>query len=94
VTLGLPGSRNADQLLLDAWGNPVRYSVSNTDANGDGNWDFVRPGEMRNVTLANLAPDLHVCSTAAGSSATACAEQRRRSRQPAPAVVLSLGRTR
>ena len=53
ATLGLPGSRNEDQLLLDAWGNPLRYSVSNSDADSDGNWDFVRPGEMRNVTLAD-----------------------------------------
>ena len=92
ATLGLPGSRNADQLLLDAWGNPVRYSVSNSDADGDGNWDFVRPGEMRNVTLANLAPDLQVCSTAAGSSATACASSATAITATAPAIVLSQGK--
>ena len=92
ATLGLPGSRIADQLLLDAWGNPLRYSVSNSDADGDGNWDFVRPGEMRNVTLANLAPSLHVCSTAAGSSATACASSATTLTASAPAVLLSLGK--
>ena len=92
ATLGLPGSRNADQLLLDAWGDPIRYSVSNSDADSDGNWDFVRPGEMRNVTLANLAPDLDVCSTAAGSSATACATSATTITASAPAVVLSLGK--
>ncbi len=91
ATLGLPGSRNADQLLLDAWGNPIRYSVSNSDADSDGNWDFVRPGEMRNVTLANLAPGLDVCSTAAGSSATACASGATIT-ATAPAVLLSLGK--
>lgn len=92
ATLGLPGSRNTDQLLLDAWGNPLRYSVSNSDADADGNWDFVRPGEMRNVTLANLAPSLDVCSTAAGSSATACAGSTTTVTANAPAVVLSLGK--
>lgn len=92
ATLGLPGSRNPDQLLLDAWGNPLRYSVSNSDADGDGNWDFVRPGEMRNVTLANLAPSLDVCSTAAGSSATACASSATSITANAPAVLLSLGK--
>jgi prepilin-type N-terminal cleavage/methylation domain-containing protein len=92
ATLGLPGSRNADQLLLDAWGNPLRYSVSNSDADGDGNWDFVRPGEMRDVTLANLAPSLDVCSTAAGSSATACASSAASLTANAPAVLLSLGK--
>jgi prepilin-type N-terminal cleavage/methylation domain-containing protein len=92
TTLGLPGSRNEDQLLLDAWGNPLRYSVSNSDADGDGNWDFVRPGEMRNVTLANLAPSLDVCSTATGSSATACASSATSITANAPAVLLSLGK--
>lgn len=92
ATLGLPGSRNTDQLLLDAWGNPIRYSVSNSDADGDGNWDFVRPGEMRNVTLANLAPSLDICSTAAGSSATACASSATTITASAPAVILSLGK--
>jgi prepilin-type N-terminal cleavage/methylation domain-containing protein len=92
ATLGLPGGRNPDQLLLDAWGNPLRYSVSNSDADSDGNWDFVRPGEMRNVTLASLAPSLDVCSTAAGSTATACAGSATTVTASAPAVVLSLGK--
>ncbi len=91
ATLGLPGSRNADQLLLDAWGDPIRYSVSNSDADSNGNWDFVRPGEIRNVTLASLAPSLDVCSTAAGSSATACAGSATLT-ATAPAVLLSLGK--
>ena len=92
VTLGLSGARNADQLLLDSWGNPIRYSVTNSDADGDGNWDFVRPGEMRNVTLATLAPDLKVCTTAAGSSATACASNATTAVATAPAVLLSMGK--
>lgn len=92
VTLGLAGAQNEDHLLLDAWGNPIRYSVSNSDADGDGNWDFLRPGEMRNVTLANLAPDLDVCSSAAGASATACGSAATTLSATAPAVVYSLGR--
>lgn len=92
ATLGLPGSRNEDQLLVDAWGNPIRYSVSNSDADADGNWDFVRPGEMRNVTLALLAPSLDICSTAAGSSATACSGSATTVTGNAPAVLLSLGK--
>jgi hypothetical protein len=92
ATLGLPGARNQDQLLLDAWGNPLRYSVSSSDADGDGNWDFVHPGEMRNVTLGALAPDLDVCSSAAGASATACGSAATTLTATAPALVLSLGR--
>lgn len=92
VTLGLAGARNEDQLLLDAWGDPIRYSVTASDADGDGNWDFVRPGEMRNVTLAALAPNLRVCTTTTGSSATACASNATTVVASAPAVVLSMGK--
>jgi prepilin-type N-terminal cleavage/methylation domain-containing protein len=92
VTLGVPGARNEDQLLLDAWGNPVRYSVTASDADGDGNWDFVRPGEMRNVTVAALAPDLRVCTTASGSSPIACASAATTVVATAPAVLLSMGK--
>ncbi|MBN8279758.1 MAG: prepilin-type N-terminal cleavage/methylation domain-containing protein [Gammaproteobacteria bacterium] len=92
VTLGLPGARNRDQLLLDAWGSPIRYSVSNSDANGNGNWDFVRPGEMRTVTLATLAPNLSVCTTTTGSSATACASNAVTLTATAPVVLVSLGK--
>lgn len=92
VTLGLAGGRNDDQLLTDAWGNPIRYSVSASDADGDGNWDFVRPGEMRDVTVSMLAPDLRVCTTAAGSSPTACASNATTVAANAPAVLLSMGK--
>jgi len=91
VTLALPGARNEDQLLLDAWGDPIRYSVTNSDADADGNWDFVRPGEMRNVTVATLAPNLRVCTTAAGSTATSCASNATTVVSTAPAVLLSMG---
>jgi prepilin-type N-terminal cleavage/methylation domain-containing protein len=92
VTLGLAGARNEDQLLLDAWGNPLRYSVSRSDADGDGNWDFVVPGEMRTVTVASLAPDLVVCTTATGSSATACSGSATTVVSTAPAVLFSMGK--
>lgn len=92
VTLGLPGAQNGDGLLLDAWGSPIRYSVTNSDANGNGNWDFVRPGEMRTVTLASLAPALDICTTTTGSSATACASSATTLTSNAPVVLLSLGK--
>ncbi len=92
TTLGLNGQRNADNLLLDAWGSPLRYSVSASDANADGTWDFVTVGEMRNVTLPLLQPDIVVCSTAAGSSPSACAGAAETVVDGATAIVFSLGK--
>lgn len=92
TTLDLAGSRNDDNLLLDPWGSPLRYSVSASDADGDGQWDFVTPGEMRDVTMPNLNPELTVCSTSAGASATACGTLNGTLSNQAPAVVVSLGK--
>ena len=56
-TLGLTGRLNADSLLLDPWGNPYRYYVTNNDANGDGASDFVRNNEqMRIVGVVDALP--------------------------------------
>ena len=92
TTLDLNGQRNTDNLLLDPWGSPIRYSVTASDANTDGNWDFVTAGEMRSVTMPLLLPDLVVCSTATGSSATACAGGNETLSQGAAALIYSLGK--
>ena len=74
------------------WGSPIRYSVSQSDADGDGNWDFVTPGELRDVTLPLLQPDLVVCSTATGASASACAGSDETLSDRVPALIYSLGK--
>ncbi|MFH1216373.1 MAG: prepilin-type N-terminal cleavage/methylation domain-containing protein [Pseudomonadota bacterium] len=56
TTLGLSGGVNADGLLLDAWGNPLRYSV--TTANGSA---FTTANGMRVTGLAALVPNLRIC---------------------------------
>ena len=92
TTLDLAGQRNTDNLLLDPWGSPVRYSVTATDANTDGTWDFVTAGEMRTVGMPLLQPDLVICSTATGASATACASSNATLAAGATAVLYSLGK--
>ena len=52
-TLGLTGRTNADSLMLDPWGNPYRYYVTDNDFNAAGGSDFVRSGEMRVVGLVD-----------------------------------------
>jgi len=91
-TLGLSGPRNDDNLLLDPWASPVRYSVSASDADGDGNWDFTTSGELRDVGMPNLASDLSICSSAAGSTATACGSAATTLTARAPMVVYSIGK--
>jgi len=63
-TLGLTGKLNLDTLLLDPWGNPYRYYVTNNNFNngqpGDGGSDFVRVGEMRNVGLVDTDADGYI----------------------------------
>ncbi len=92
TTLNLHGSRNDDNLLLDPWGAPLRYSVTASDADTDGNWDFTVPGEMRDVTMALLQPDIHVCSSASGASNTSCAGANVTLSDAAPMIVYSLGK--
>ncbi len=92
TTLNLNGRRNGDNLLLDPWGSPLRYSVSASDANGDGTWDFVTSGEMRTVTITGLQPDLVVCSSEAGASGTACGTVDITLTDGVPMVLYSLGK--
>ena len=55
-TLGIAGTLNADSLLLDPWGNPYRYYVTNNDADVDGDSDFVRSNEMRDIGIGDNIP--------------------------------------
>lgn len=92
TTLDLRGPRNADNLLLDPWGSPLRYSVSASDANGNGQWDFLDAADLRAAGLATLAPELTVCRRAAGASSTACGSGNDTLTAGTPAIVYSLGK--
>lgn len=65
VSLGLKGETNCDGLLLDPWGRPYRYSVTDSDFDGDGNDDFVVNDQLRDppvgVGITDANPDLRVC---------------------------------
>lgn len=64
ATLGLV---TADGYAVDPWGNRIRYAVTASDGNA-----FTRTGGMGAVGMAALSPNLLVCSTATGISATSC----------------------
>ncbi len=82
VTLGLAGDTNTDGLLLDAWGNPLRYSVTRTG----GSFDFTT---FNNIALG-ANPDLVVCDTASASGINCSAGMTLVSN--APVVLYSMGK--
>ena len=92
TTLDLGGARNDDNLLLDPWGSPVRYSVTASDIDADGNWDFMTADELRLTTMPLLQPDLTVCTTSAGTSPTTCALPNETLASAAPLLLYSLGK--
>ena len=59
-TLGLSGRLNEDSLLLDPWGNPYRYYVTDVDFDANNLSDFTAPTEMRNVGLVDSEPDGYI----------------------------------
>jgi len=97
VTLGLRGTTNEDGLLIDPWGSPYLYSVTNTDV-GTPSWDFTTTGRMQAVGVGNLAPDLVICAASPATDVadaiatihTDCGTERTLS-YSAPAVIFSQG---
>jgi prepilin-type N-terminal cleavage/methylation domain-containing protein len=52
----------------DPWGNRIRYAVTTSNGNA-----YTRINGMSTTGMSALAPNLLVCSTASGISATSCA---------------------
>ena len=95
ATLGIHGAYNRDSLLIDSWGNPIRYSVTA--------WKFgvfttpyvyltppMSSKGMKGEGMAGLAPDLVICD---GDSAqnTVC-DGAATLADNVPFVILSLGK--
>ena len=64
ATLGIDGRFDSSGFLVDSWGSPVRYSVSNADADDNGQPDFTTAGEMQYVGIQLLQPNFEVCTNA------------------------------
>jgi prepilin-type N-terminal cleavage/methylation domain-containing protein len=90
-TLGIDG-RYRDSLLIDPWGNPYRYQVTDDDSGGDSGGDFVMEGDMQAVTIATLDPDLEICTGIPTASPKDCGSADVTLAEGVPAVVLSLGK--
>ncbi len=86
-TLGIVGDYNADGLLQDPWNQPYRYHVVDDDDDSDGDSDFVIEGEISDVGMKDLDPDLKVCTTATCASADEIVDN-------AVVVIVSTGKNR
>lgn len=83
AALGIDGAINEDGALIDAWNNPVRYSVSVSDVDADGQPDFTTVLEMRDIGMQYLRPEFEVCA-----DTSACARLRA---NRIPVVLVSTG---
>ncbi len=84
-TLGLTGYiDSSSSMMLDVWGNPYRYSISNKgvncsiDGTFDTNWAYTSPYAFKavrekscNSTLKTLLPNLKICDATGCSAASA-----------------------
>lgn len=68
AALGLAGRYSDDGLLLDSWGNPLRFAITSADVDADGQPDFTTALEMQEIGIQALAPDLRICESSACSS--------------------------
>lgn len=94
-TLGISGSYNQDNLLIDSWHNPVRYSVTGANSNAftkDPEPDGVK-GIWNNMLHAEypLNPDLIICDGDSTSGAD-CLGGPDKLIDTAPFILLSLGK--
>lgn len=87
TTLGLSGGKNGDNLLLDPWSNPYRYSITNSNTSA-----FTTVNSMSITKMAVLAPDISVCTTTAGSTANNCANIVTTLTSNAVAAIYSMGK--
>lgn len=86
ATLGIQPT-DPNGFAIDGWGNRMFYAVTQVNtAGGAATPDFTTTNEMSNVGVANLAPNLVVCSEAATCPGTFLIDN-------AVAVIYSLGPT-
>lgn len=71
VTLGIQPT-DAQGFALDGWNNRIRYAVNQANNAGVLNADFTTTNGMANQGIANLQPNLRVCSTSTVITVSRC----------------------
>jgi len=93
-SLGMNGKYNSTGQLVDPWGAPFRYAISNTDT-GDGDIDLVTANNIRDEGMTNVTPDLTLCddSTTIGNQLTCVDAGGSNVITQVAAIVVSLGKS-
>lgn len=86
-TLSVKGNVNCDGLLVDPWGQPYRYSISNSNASGNGDF-VVFDGIRSGGGPTGVNPDIKVCNDLSINCNAAAASF---STDEAVAVIFSMG---
>ena len=94
ATLGIQPI-DARGFALDAWNNRIMYAVSQSNLGGAATADFTTIADMNNVGITTLAPELRVCLSASGVTATKCSggAESNFATNNAAVVIYSLGPT-
>lgn len=71
TTLGIQPT-DSNGFSLDAWNNRVRYAVTQTDNSNNLSTYFTTANEMANQGITNLQPNIRVCASSIGITATRC----------------------
>jgi prepilin-type N-terminal cleavage/methylation domain-containing protein len=72
ATLGIQPT-DSKGFAIDAWNNPIRYAVTQTNMGGAATPDFTTSSDLSNVGIPLLNPDLTVCNDSSSSSCSATA---------------------
>lgn len=94
ATLGIQPT-DVQGFALDGWNNRIMYAVTQSNLGGAATPDFTTSGDMAIVSITTLAPDLRVCNSATGITATTCSvvPEINYSINNAVAVIYSIGAT-
>ncbi|MDD4977496.1 MAG: prepilin-type N-terminal cleavage/methylation domain-containing protein [Gallionella sp.] len=93
ATLGFSGTVNNQGLLIDSWGNPIRYVVTTWDkATPNVNNVFTSINGMSTVGITSLAPTLLVCATVSSSNNSCSVANSALTPNGVPAIIFSTGK--
>jgi prepilin-type N-terminal cleavage/methylation domain-containing protein len=86
VTLGITPTDDQG-FAIDGWGQRIRYAVTTANSRAATSTDGIKIASM-----GTFSPDLHVCASSAGVTATACGPPTNTLMASAPALIYSLGK--